>query len=158
MTDETLNLKIDWLRNGDPIDIDVDPRFIQTSDYSLIISKTSELDSGTYTCVARTELDEARAQATLIVQDVPNSPKLIGVQCNARNATVQWKAMGDNRAAIQRFDIQYNTSFTPDTWDIMADHIPASDNSYTVDLSPYANYTFRVKAWNKIGNLLSSYR
>lgn len=59
--------------------------------------------------------------------------------------------MGDNRAPILRFSIQYNTSFTPDTWDVASDSVPAIDTSWAVELSPWANYTFRVVAWNKIG-------
>lgn len=50
------------------IDFDSEPRFVRANDYSLTITKTNELDSGTYTCVAKTDLDEAQAQATLTVQ------------------------------------------------------------------------------------------
>ena len=49
---------------------------MQSSDQSLTITKTTELDSGTYTCLAESELDKAEASATLIVQDVPNPPGL----------------------------------------------------------------------------------
>ena len=40
----------------------------QTNDNSLTITKTTELDSGSYTCQAVTELDEDRQTASLIVQ------------------------------------------------------------------------------------------
>ena len=68
VADSTLDLSIDWEHNREKIDFDIEPRFIQSSDMSLTITKTNELDSGSYTCVARTELDERRAYATLIVQ------------------------------------------------------------------------------------------
>lgn len=68
IADPSLDLQISWLHNGEPIDFDEAPRFVKSSDYSLTITKTIELDSGTYTCVARTELDEEIAQATLTVQ------------------------------------------------------------------------------------------
>jgi len=116
-----------------------------------MITKTTELDSGVYTCVARTDLDETRAQATLIVQDVPNAPRLFGITCLSKSAIVQWTPMGDNRAPILRYTIQYNTSFTPDVWEIAKDYVPATDQSYELPMSPWANYTFRVLAWNKIG-------
>lgn len=151
VTDSSLTLTIEWLSNGEPIDFEMEPRFVRSTDYSLMITKTTELDSGTYTCVARTELDETRAQATLTVQDVPNAPKLIGVNCMSDNAVVQWTPMGDNRAPILRYTIQYNTSFTPDTWETSADFVPATEQTYDVPMSPWANYTFRVLAWNKIG-------
>lgn len=70
VSDSSLNLDIDWLNNGQPIDFEADTRFVKSSDYSLIITKTTELDSGVYTCLAHTDLDEAQAQATLTVQGV----------------------------------------------------------------------------------------
>lgn len=50
------------------IDFEQEPRFVKQSDNSLSITKTTELDSGLYTCVASTELDETSKSATLIVQ------------------------------------------------------------------------------------------
>ena len=66
--DDSLRLEIIWLNDGQPIDFENQPRFRMTNDYSLLISDTTELDSGEYTCIARTTIDEARAQATLTVQ------------------------------------------------------------------------------------------
>lgn len=156
VTDSSLDLDIDWLSNGEPIDFEMEPRFIRSSDFSLMITKTTELDSGTYTCVAHTELDEASAQATLIVQDVPNAPRLIGITCSSQEAIVQWIPMGDNRAPILHYTIQYNTSFTPDIWEISKDFVPATDQTYSVPMSPWANYTYRVISWNKIGKTLKT--
>ncbi|XP_018050218.1 PREDICTED: neuroglian isoform X1 [Atta colombica] len=156
VTDPTLPLTIDWLSNGQPIDFEMEPRFVRSSDYSLLITKTTELDSGVYTCVARTDLDETRAQATLIVQDVPNAPRLISIKCQSNSAIVQWIPMGDNRSPILRYTIQYNTTFTPDTWEVAHDQVPATDQTYEVPMSPWANYTFRILAWNKIGTSLPS--
>lgn len=131
-----------------------EPRYVlATDDNSLSITKTTELDSGIYTCLARTDLDEARAQATLTVQDVPNAPVLLDTVCYAKQARVRWSPMGDNRSPILRYSVHHNTSFTPDSWEVSADHIPATEQTYMVEMSPWANYTFRVLAWNKIGNL-----
>lgn len=151
VSDASLPLTIEWLNNGELIDFEAEPRFVRSSDYSLTITKTTELDSRIYTCVARTDLDSASAQATLTVQDVPNAPNLKTVSCNKRDASIHWEPMGDNRAPILRYTIQFNTSFTPDTWEIAYDSVPATDMTYTVAMSPWANYTFRVIAWNKIG-------
>lgn len=68
VSDPSLALTIEWLHKEQEIDFEAEPRFVRSSDYSLTITKTTELDSGTYTCLARTELDSARAQATLTVQ------------------------------------------------------------------------------------------
>ena len=105
------------MKDGEYIDFEIEPRFIQSSDKSLTITKTTELDSGTYTCMAQTALDSAETSATLIVQGVPNPPSLKWVTCAKDDATVNWEPMGDNRAPILTYKIQYNTSFTPDTWE-----------------------------------------
>ncbi|XP_015587223.1 neuroglian isoform X2 [Cephus cinctus] len=156
VTDSSLTLNIQWLSNGEPIDFYSEPRFVRSSDDSLMITKTTELDSGTYTCVARTELDEAKAQATLTVQDVPNAPILLEVNCSSNEASVRWSPMGDNRAPISRYIIQYNTSFTPDTWEESTEFVPAIEQTHIMPMSPWANYTFRVLAVNKIGASLPS--
>ncbi|KAK7076289.1 ATP-dependent DNA helicase chl1, partial [Halocaridina rubra] len=151
VSDSDLELKIEWLTDGKLIDFEQEPRFVQQSDFSLSITKTTELDSGVYTCVASTELDKVTASATLIVQDVPNPPTLLPVVCNDRDASVEWQAMGDNRAPILGYIIQYNTSFTPDTWENAFDSVPATSTQFTIPMSPWTNYTFRVIARNKIG-------
>ncbi|XP_012275891.1 neuroglian isoform X2 [Orussus abietinus] len=156
VTDSTLPLTIDWLANGEPIDFEMEPRFVQTTDSSLLITKTTELDSGIYTCVAHTDLDETKAQATLTVQDVPNAPQLLSVKCMSTEALVQWTPMGDNRAPILRYTIQCNTSFTPDTWEVAKDDVPATEQNYIIPMTPWANYTFRVVAFNKVGPSLPS--
>ncbi|KRT82369.1 Immunoglobulin [Oryctes borbonicus] len=151
VADEELPLKIIWLNRGREIDFELEPRFISTSDSSLTITQTIELDSGTYTCVARTRLDEASAQAILTVQDVPLAPEMKRITCNKLDATIEWTPKGDNRSPILHYVIQYNTSFTPDTWEVAHDSVPAVDSNYNVPMSPWANYTFRVIAINKIG-------
>jgi hypothetical protein len=70
VSDASLPLTIDWLHKDQEIDFEAEPRFVRSSDYSLTITKTTELDSGTYTCLARTALDSASAQATLTVQGI----------------------------------------------------------------------------------------
>ena len=50
------------------------------------------------------------------MQDVPNPPKLLWVECNSKDASVVWEPRGDNRAPILTYKIQYNTTFLPDTW------------------------------------------
>jgi neuronal cell adhesion molecule len=90
-------------------------------------------------------------QILLTFIDKPNAPDLINIQCNSRDASIRWNPTGDNRAPILRYTIQYNTSFTPDTWVVAYDEVPATDSTYSVYLNPWANYTFRVIAENKVG-------
>ncbi|RVE47837.1 hypothetical protein evm_007468 [Chilo suppressalis] len=141
--DESLPLEIIWLVDGRRIDFDSQPRYRVTNDYSLLISDTTELDSANYTCIARTPFDEDSADAKLTVQDKPNAPGLNSIRCQGRLAHLSWIPKGDNRAAVLRYSIHYNTSFTPDTWDVANDNVPASQNEWAAPLTPWANYTFR---------------
>jgi hypothetical protein len=150
--DSGLSLKIIWLFNGKQIDLDHDPRIVQAADNSLTITTTKELDSGVYTCVAKTDLDSVSTEATLTVQDVPNPPEILGVECDGLTALVEWQPTGDRRAPILSYSIQFNTSFSPDNWEDAFVNIPAPDTKFKVGMSPWANYTFRVIARNKIGS------
>lgn len=154
--DPTLELAVLWLYNGRVIDFDSDPRMIQSRDNSLSISKTRELDSGNYTCLAKTPLDHVSSSATLTVQDVPNPPKITKLECDDYTATISWTPTGDRRAPILGYDIYFNTTTSPGEWKIAFHDIPAPDNKFTMQLLPYSNTTFRVVAKNKIGPSLPS--
>ncbi|XP_030378396.1 neuroglian [Scaptodrosophila lebanonensis] len=150
--DDTLELEIEWWKDEVIIDFDAQPRFVKTNDNSLTIAKTIELDSGEYTCVARTRLDSATAKANLIVQDVPNAPIIKKpINCRGDKAEISWEPQGDNRSPILHYTIQFNTSFTPASWDTAYEKVPSTDLSFVVQMSPWANYTYRVIAFNKIG-------
>ena len=92
-------------------------RFLQNSDHSLAITRLKEEDSGTYTCMAETDLDFDEAKAILIVQDVPNPPFLQWVTCRPTDADVVWRPSENNKAPITSFTIERSTSFAPDQWD-----------------------------------------
>ena len=68
----------------------------------------------------------------IVFPDVPNAPKLLNVDCNDKDASVEWQAQGDNRAPILGYIIQQNTSFTPDTWENAFDSVPAANTKFTV--------------------------
>lgn len=155
-SDPSLMQEVIWLYNGKKIDLESDPRMIQSRDNSLSITKTKELDSGNYTCLAKTPLDQDSASATLTVQDVPNPPKITNIECDSMKATLQWTSTGDRRAPILSYDIQQNTSAKPDVWESAFWNVPASDPRFTLSLQPWLNYTFRVIARNKIGQSLPS--
>ena len=67
VADSSLNLTIEWLRGDWHIDFELEPHFVE-SDASLTIHNTTVLDTGDYTCVAKTILDTATAKTTIIVQ------------------------------------------------------------------------------------------
>ncbi|XP_011307618.1 neuroglian isoform X2 [Fopius arisanus] len=156
VADSSLTLQIDWLKDDEVIDTENEPRLVVTNDFSLSISKTTESDSGIYSCLAKTEIDEQKAQATLVVQDVPDAPVLTSNECYERHARLSWQPRKDNQAPILRYTLQYNTSFTPDAWETVWENISAIDRTSTIPMSPWANYTFRIIAWNKIGASIPS--
>lgn len=174
--DPSLPLRIRWFKDGEYIAVNNNNRFVQSSDHSLAITRSTELDSGTYTCMAETDLDHVEASAKLIVQDVPNAPVLRWADCAAKDATVVWQPTGENKAPILAFIIQYDTSFDKGNWETATgkkvndynqikvlkffwstiDIVPSGDTSFKVSMSPWANYTFRVIARNKVGNSFPS--
>ena len=84
-------------------------------------------------------------------------------------AEIYWQPGRDHYAPILYYRLQYNTTFSADTWyDIMPaqpEHKPNTTEPYSEPvsgvlpnatrydflLSPYGNYTFRVLAKNKVG-------
>ena len=90
----------------------------------------------------------------------PDAPTDVSVICGTQSsnpnlgdkeAEVQWMPGRENYAPILNFIVQFNTSRNPDTWYDVANNISQNDRAITVQMAPYANYTFRVLARNKIG-------
>jgi hypothetical protein len=47
-----LLLKITWLKDGQPVEINRNGRFILSNENSLLIAQIKQTDAGNYTCVA----------------------------------------------------------------------------------------------------------
>lgn len=83
--------------------------------------------------------------------DRPDPPTSVEVErCREDSADIKWIKGIENNAPVNYFVVQYNTSFNPDQW-VSAQTIDYSQNTATIDLQPWVNYTFRVVATNKIG-------
>lgn len=175
--EEVSNLSIEWKKDGQLIDYALAQRvFRNDMDNSLTISGTISLDTGKYTCMATNGLDSDESSAQLVVQGihviliqgfislffhtcilcitaVPDPPNNVWVQCYSedRRADVNWQPGKENYAPILNFIIQFNTSFTPDTWYDIATNVSQNERMKVVSLSPWGNYTFRILARNKIG-------
>lgn len=147
---EVSKLTITWLKDDKPITTGEQRMAQNFQDNSLTISGITIRDAGRYTCVASNGLDEARASAMLTVRAKPESPSSVKVRCETYQATITWTPGSDNNAPIQYFIIQYNTTFEKDQWYFGAE-VDLNTNQKTIIMSPYANYTFRVLAINKIG-------
>jgi len=83
--------------------------------------------------------------------DRPDPPSSVEVtRCRETQADISWVKGIENNAPVIHFIIQYNTSFNADQW-VSVKTAEYSDNTATIDIEPWANYTFRVIATNKIG-------
>lgn len=85
----------------------------------------------------------------LAAPDAPQDVKL--VSCQHRFAHLQWKLLHDNYSPVTQFVLQYNTSFQPNVWQEIRSNLPPDKHYQRIELSPWANYSFRVIAQNAIG-------
>lgn len=149
--DNSLEMKVEWYKNNELIEMG--DRFSFESG-TLTISRVRKEDAGQYTCVIKTELDEVESEATLLVVDVPNAPRLKSINCGERDATILWEydlEKDSNNAPILKYEIHSNTPFSPDTWNVAQRDVPPGDFTNAIPMTPWANYTFRVVAFNKVG-------
>jgi receptor-type tyrosine-protein phosphatase zeta len=152
---EENHLTVEWKYKRESIDYDKDPRITRNKiDKSLRIVGITVEDTGEYTCVADNGLDSDEATATITVQDRPNPPEYLRLlTCGATTASVMWNwnEEDENNNALIEFIVYYNTSFDePDKYH-KALTVSRGLNTATIELSPWSNYTFHVKARNSLG-------
>lgn len=88
--------------------------------------------------------------------DLPDPPSTVEVErCRETQADIRWVKGIENNAPVIHFIVQYNTSFNPDQW-VSAKTVNYAENTASIELQPWANYTFRVIATNKIGASIPS--
>ncbi|XP_045421383.1 neuronal cell adhesion molecule isoform X28 [Lemur catta] len=152
--DHTLIPTVIWLKDNS--ELPSDERFTIDKDH-LVIADVSDDDSGTYTCVANTTLDNVSASAVLSVVDVPNPPFDLELT-NPLDKSVQlsWTPGDDNNSPITKFIIEYeDTMHEAGLWHHHAE-VSGTQTTAQLKLSPYVNYSFRVMAENSIGRSLPS--
>ncbi|XP_071551456.1 neurofascin-like isoform X2 [Panulirus ornatus] len=66
--DSELQLKVEWLVNGELVNVENELRLERRSNNALVVKWLLEQDSGVYTCLASTKLDAVSASATLTVR------------------------------------------------------------------------------------------
>ncbi|XP_075862656.1 neuronal cell adhesion molecule isoform X12 [Microcebus murinus] len=157
--DHTLIPTVIWLKDNS--ELPSDERLTIDKD-QLVIADVSDDDSGTYTCVANTTLDNVSASAVLSVvaptptpapvYDVPNPPFDLELT-NPLDKSVQlsWTPGDDNNSPITKFIIEYeDTMHEAGLWHHHTE-VSGTQTTAQLKLSPYVNYSFRVMAENSIG-------
>uniref|UniRef100_A0A3Q1GG35 Neural cell adhesion molecule L1 n=1 Tax=Acanthochromis polyacanthus TaxID=80966 RepID=A0A3Q1GG35_9TELE len=110
-------------------------------------------DQGTYTCVAKTSLDEDHAAALLTVLDVPDAPKNLEISeiKSPRNVVLSWIPGSDHNSSVTEFVVEYEESqWEPGRWRELQ---KVAGNQATAELALHGhlNYQFRVYAVNAVG-------
>ena len=72
--------------------------------------------------------------------------------CLARSALVTWTPGRDNFSPITKYYVEYNHSYAPSEWTRGAEVDNPEVTECSVEISPHANYTFRVIAVNELGD------
>ncbi|XP_066283653.1 neuronal cell adhesion molecule-like isoform X3 [Branchiostoma lanceolatum] len=149
--DPDLDLTIVWLKNGAPLK--PGSRITTPVLGTLLIKDTMSSDSALYTCLASTTRDEASAQATLSVIDVPEPPLNLQLSNQADvSVTLSWDMGNENNSPIEGYTIQYQENrLMPGEWQEMKVIDGRDTLTADLDLNPWLNYEFRVTARNKVG-------
>ncbi|XP_048878431.1 neurofascin homolog (chicken) a isoform X16 [Brienomyrus brachyistius] len=148
--DVSLPITVTWAKDDKPLTLGWR---LKKEEDSFSIFNVLDSDEGTYSCTAKTELDEDFASARLTVLDRPDPPKDLELSDpSERSVRLTWIHGNDNNSPITEFLIQ----FEEDRWQLgkwlNLSSCPGDLNSAILHLSPFVNYQFRVIAINAIGS------
>uniref|UniRef100_A0A2P2HWX5 Contactin-like n=1 Tax=Hirondellea gigas TaxID=1518452 RepID=A0A2P2HWX5_9CRUS len=117
-------------------------------------------DAGIYECVAKTPVATIAVETVITVDGPPGPPGgITAVDVTSTSARVRWTDGASNGRPILFYSIEGRTQWTK-KWIIVANDITAhiisklnGRQEYQLGdtLSPWAIYTFRVKAYNELG-------
>ncbi|XP_063302987.1 neuronal cell adhesion molecule isoform X25 [Pelobates fuscus] len=157
--DPSLVPVIIWLKDSG--DLPIDERYMVDKE-RLTIKNVTDVDEGTYTCVANTTLDSVSASAVLTVvaatptptvyHDRPNPPSDLELTDRLdKSVQLTWVPGDDNNSPITTFIIEFeDAKHEPGIWHLQ-NKVSGTQTTATLNLSPYVNYSFRVIAVNEIG-------
>ncbi|XP_057217425.1 neurofascin homolog (chicken) a isoform X13 [Triplophysa rosa] len=163
--DPSLPITITWLKDDKPLSFGWLGR-LRKDDESMTIHNINPEDSGTYTCTAKTEIDEdsASARLTVIMDDNssasnrsasagrPDPPQDLELSDpSARIVRLTWVPGNENNSPVTHFLVQFEEDrWEPGKWQNLSIH-DGNLNSVNLQLSPFVNYQFRVIAINAVG-------
>ncbi|XP_031566380.1 fibronectin type III domain-containing protein-like [Actinia tenebrosa] len=86
------------------------------------------------------------------ISGVPFPPSDLTITgCYSRTTTITWKKGQDNDAPITHFVVEQESTYFPEEWHVIVNITDPTKTSYTLQLTAWANLTFRMRAINKIG-------
>ncbi|KFD63270.1 hypothetical protein M514_10852, partial [Trichuris suis] len=157
--DGRLTLDYQWYHNTTRIVEAASESYRFPQPNHLLITNPRGRHHGDYICVARTKVDSVSSEMTLIVKDVPESPKVLSVECNDRQALIRWAEAYENFESITKYKVEYATAFNRNLWTKTVEEEKTNQKTYeaVINLSPWVNYTFRVIATNRRGDSEPAY-
>ncbi|XP_067244278.1 neurofascin homolog (chicken) a isoform X9 [Chanodichthys erythropterus] len=163
--DPSLTAPVTWLKDDKPLSFNWMGR-LKKEDDSLTIQNVNPEDGGTYTCIAKTEIDEdsASARLTVIEDDIssasnrsasagrPDPPQDLELSDpSARSVRLTWVPGNENNSPVTHFLVQFEEDrWEPGKWQNLSIY-DGNLNSVNLQLSPFVNYQFRVIAINAVG-------
>uniref|UniRef100_A0A673FRD2 Neurofascin-like n=1 Tax=Sinocyclocheilus rhinocerous TaxID=307959 RepID=A0A673FRD2_9TELE len=163
--DTSLPATVTWLKDDKPLSFSWIGRF-RKDEESLTIHNVNPEDGGTYTCTAKTEIDEDSASARLTVteDDIssasnrsasagrPDPPQDLELSDpSARSVRLTWVPGNENNSPVTHFLVQFEEDrWEPGKWQNLS-IFDGNLNSVNLQLSPFVNYQFRVIAINAVG-------
>uniref|UniRef100_A0A4W5KK04 Cell adhesion molecule L1-like b n=1 Tax=Hucho hucho TaxID=62062 RepID=A0A4W5KK04_9TELE len=147
--------KIVWSKDGEEIPPFTEQYFLD--DAMLQIINVDQSDKGTYTCIARTNLDQDTASALVTVLDVPDAPESVELsEQKSWSVRLAWVPGDDHNSSATEFIVEYEESqWDPGTWRELQ-RVPGNQVTAVLTLHGHLNYQFRVYAVNAIGKGLPS--
>ncbi|XP_073771521.1 neurofascin homolog (chicken) a isoform X25 [Danio rerio] len=163
--DPSLPATVTWLKDEKPLSFSWIGR-LKKDDESLTIYNVNPDDGGTYTCTAKTEIDEDTASARLTVTENdsssasnrsasagrPDPPQDLELSDpSARSVRLTWVPGNENNSPVTHFLVQFEEDrWEPGKWQNLSIY-DWNLNSVNLQLSPFVNYQFRVIAINAVG-------
>uniref|UniRef100_A0A671NLY3 Neural cell adhesion molecule L1 n=1 Tax=Sinocyclocheilus anshuiensis TaxID=1608454 RepID=A0A671NLY3_9TELE len=149
--DPSLPATVTWLKDDKPLSFSWIGRF-KKDEESLTIHNVNPEDGGTYTCTAKTEIDEDSASARLTVTGRPDPPQDLELSDpSARSVRLTWVPGNENNSPVTHFLVQFEEDrWEPGKWQNLS-IFDGNLNSVNLQLSPFVNYQFRVIAINAVG-------
>ncbi|XP_063331024.1 neurofascin homolog (chicken) a isoform X19 [Pelmatolapia mariae] len=148
-SDPSLPVSVAWMKDDKPLYLGWR---LKKDDESLSIPNVNEGDEGTYTCTAKSEIDQLSASARLTVLARPDPPMDLDLSDPAaRSVRLTWIPGKDHRSPITEFLVQFEEDrWEPGRWQNLSSY-PGDLNSVILQLAPFVNYQFRVIAINSVG-------